>query len=175
MQTESNIMPLPKETPQHHVREAVNPRTGRRERVFVNLEAVYPDYKNANHEICFEELRAASRGWLKKDWSKPKKPLKEIQTNAAGRSSGVPSATDDITDRSLAQDVKQKLALGEGSSRNDHRDRRLSKVKKIKVKEVGETQTSKFSATRVPGCRMLSMNSQNQPGFSNRAEDKEEE
>jgi checkpoint serine/threonine-protein kinase len=83
---------------------------------------------------------------LQKDWSKPKKPLKEIHTNAAGRSSGLSSDLDETTDRSLAQDVKQKLAIGEGSSQDDHRDRRLSKVKKIKVKEVGETQTSKFSA-----------------------------
>lgn len=142
VQTESNTQPSRNEKPQHHVREATNPRTGRRERVFVNLEAVYPDYKNPNHEVCFEELRAASRGWLQKDWSKPKKPLKEIHTNAAGR---LPSDLEEMTDRSLAQDVKQKLVLGE-SSQDDHRDRRLSKVKKIKVKEVGETQTSKFSS-----------------------------
>lgn len=143
MQTESNIQASRNETPQHHVREAINPRTGRRERVFVNLEAVYPDYKNPNYEVCFEELRAASRGWLQKDWSKPKKQLKEIHTNAAGRGSGLLSDLEVVIDQSLAQDVKQKLVLGE-SSHDDHRDRRLSKVKKIKVKEVGETQTSKF-------------------------------
>lgn len=108
VQTESNTQPSRNETPLHHVREAINPRTGRRERVFVNLEAVYPDYKNPNKEVCFEELRAASRGWLQKDWSRPKKPLKEIHTNAAGR---LPSDLEEATDRSLAQDVKQKLVL----------------------------------------------------------------
>jgi checkpoint serine/threonine-protein kinase len=148
LQAETNTQTSRNEKPQHHVREAINPRTGRRERVFVNLEAVYPDYKNPNHEVCFEELRAASRGWLRKDWSKPTKPLKEIHTNAAGRGSGLPSDLEEMTDRSLAQDVKQKLVLGE-SSQDDPRDRRLSKVKKIKVKEVGETQTSEFSAGMV--------------------------
>lgn len=140
--TESNTQESRNETPHHHVREAINPRTGRRERVFVNLEAVYPDYKNPNLEVCFEELRAARRGWLQKDWSKSKKPLKEIHTNAAGRLS---SDLEEGTDRSLAQDVKQRLVLGD-SSQDDNRDRRLSKVKKIKVKEVGETQTSEFSS-----------------------------
>ena len=131
LQSESNIQPPRKETPQHHVREAINPRTGRRERVFVNLEAVYPDYKNPTHEVCFEELRAASRGWLQKDWSKSKKALKEIHANTAGR---LPSDFEEATDRLLAQDVKHRLVLGE-SSQDDYRDSRSSKVKKIKMKE----------------------------------------
>lgn len=110
----------------------------------MNLEAVYPDYKNPNIEICFEELRAANRGWLKKDWGQLKNPLKEIPTNAAGRLSG----PDETLDESLVQDVKQKLVLDDASPYNDEqRDRRLSKVKKIKVREVGETQTSE-STTR---------------------------
>uniref|UniRef100_A0A093V2A6 Checkpoint serine/threonine-protein kinase BUB1 n=1 Tax=Talaromyces marneffei PM1 TaxID=1077442 RepID=A0A093V2A6_TALMA len=157
VQTESNIQASRNETPQHHVREAINPRTGRRERVFVNLEAVYPDYKNPNYEVCFEELRAASRGWLQKDWSKPKKQLKEIHTNAAGRGSGLLSDLEVVIDQSLAQDVKQKLVLGE-SSHDDHRDRRLSKVKKIKVKEVGETQTIKTKMDSPTGPRIKKKN-----------------
>lgn len=139
---QSNAQNVRSQTPEHHVREAINPRTGRKERVFVNLEAVYPDYKNPNVEICFEELRAASRGWLKKDWAKSKSPLKEIPTNSAGRV--LLSDGNENMDYSLAQDAKQKLVLEESSSHDERRERRLSKVKKIKVKEVGETQTSKY-------------------------------
>lgn len=47
----------------------MNQRTGRMERVAVNLEAVYPDPTNPAVELCFEELRAAKRGWLQRDWS----------------------------------------------------------------------------------------------------------
>lgn len=43
-----------------------NPKNGRLECVFVNLEAVYPQSEKA--EYCFEELRAKHRGWLNKDW-----------------------------------------------------------------------------------------------------------
>ncbi|GAB7360832.1 hypothetical protein MBLNU230_g0818t1 [Neophaeotheca triangularis] len=41
--------------------------TGRRECVFVNLEALYPQ---PGQEYCFEELRARHRGWLDVDWNK---------------------------------------------------------------------------------------------------------
>ena len=41
----------------------VNPKTGRLECVFVNLEAVYPE-GNGGAEYCFEELRARHRGWM---------------------------------------------------------------------------------------------------------------
>lgn len=77
----------PKEVPEHHVREAVNPRTGRRERVFVDLESVYPDRSNPAHEMSFEELRAIKRGWMDKDWRKQKQPLQQISGNAAGSES----------------------------------------------------------------------------------------
>ncbi|KAK8242545.1 Mad3/BUB1 homology region 1-domain-containing protein [Phyllosticta capitalensis] len=59
--------------------ESVNPRSGKVERCFVNLEAVYPDFENSNgEEFCFEELRAAHRGWMKHDWA-------EINRQAAER------------------------------------------------------------------------------------------
>ncbi|TKA53383.1 hypothetical protein B0A55_13459, partial [Friedmanniomyces simplex] len=50
----------------------VNPKTGRQECVFVNLEAVYPQVGTSGAEFCFEELRARHRGWLGKDLSRPR-------------------------------------------------------------------------------------------------------
>jgi checkpoint serine/threonine-protein kinase len=49
----------------------VNPKTGRKEIVVVNLEEIYPDgdYKTGR-EYCLEELRAARRGLLHRDWRK---------------------------------------------------------------------------------------------------------
>jgi checkpoint serine/threonine-protein kinase len=135
--------------PEHHVREAVNPRTGRRERVFVNLEAVYPDYRNPSHEISFEELRAISRGWMQKDWSK--KVLKEVSGNAAGRNSTLHDERQQGTDKALAAEMNEKLTLRENSPhqaetvdlQEEPRDSRAGKPRKIKVREIGETQTSK--------------------------------
>ncbi|KAL8860424.1 MAG: hypothetical protein Q9178_003083 [Gyalolechia marmorata] len=48
--------------------QIINPKTGKIERVFVNLEAVYPNPNDPNAEFSFEELRARSRGWADKVW-----------------------------------------------------------------------------------------------------------
>ncbi|KAK5138031.1 hypothetical protein LTR08_005828 [Meristemomyces frigidus] len=52
----------------HEQQCVMNPKTGRKECVFVNLEAVYPNTGERVTEYCFEELRAKHRGWLGKDW-----------------------------------------------------------------------------------------------------------
>jgi len=136
-----------KHVPEHRVSEAVNPRTGRRERVFVNLEAVYPDYKNPNHEISFEELRAMSRGWTKKNWRSQKQPLKQISGNAE-------PSTEKLVGRGrekeLPDQFNQKLALHDSQpDQDENRDSRAGKARKPKVREVqGETQTSKTNFLR---------------------------
>lgn len=132
----------PKHVPEHRVSEAVNPRTGRRERVFVNLEAVYPDYKNPNHEISFEELRAMSRGWTNRNWRSQKQPLKQISGNAE------PSTEKLVArgpEKELPDQFNQKLALNDSQlDQDENRDNRAAKARKPKVREVqGETQTSK--------------------------------
>src|SRR5690349_5414256 len=84
----------------HNGRETVNPRTGKVERVFVNLEAIYPDRLNPSHEISLEELRAASRGWMDKDWSKQrKKALKEISGNVPCRDPPTQNSGDGSVDK----------------------------------------------------------------------------
>ena len=55
----------------------LNPRTGKVERVFVNLEAVYPNPNDLNEEYSFEELRARHRGWLDKNWQTEKRRDRE--------------------------------------------------------------------------------------------------
>lgn len=110
----------------------MNPRTGRRERVFVDLESVYPDCSNPAHEMSFEELRAIKRGWMDKNWRKEKKPLAQISGNAVG-SENLP---EHLT-QSLAIDThprSQYLDGGEGG--------RLGKSHRTKVKgETTQTQT----------------------------------
>ncbi|KAK8089151.1 hypothetical protein PG997_004112 [Apiospora hydei] len=46
----------------------VNPANGKREQIFVNLEAVYPTPEEPGTELSFEELWAAGRGWLDARW-----------------------------------------------------------------------------------------------------------
>ncbi|KAL4895387.1 Mad3/BUB1 homology region 1-domain-containing protein [Aspergillus ambiguus] len=133
----------PQQVPEHRVREAINPRTGRRERVFVNLDAVYPDYSNPAHEVSFEELRAISRGWMQKNWRLPKEPLKQI--------SGNENAIEHAMEEKLPREFKQKLTVKEAdgsdpqAASSDGLEGKSGKVKKLKLREVrGETQTVKM-------------------------------
>ena len=49
--------------------QITNPKTGKTERVYVNLEAVYPNPDDPTEEFSFEELRAKFRGWTDRDWT----------------------------------------------------------------------------------------------------------
>ncbi|KAE8373093.1 Mad3/BUB1 homology region 1-domain-containing protein [Aspergillus bertholletiae] len=134
-----------KHVPEHRVREAVNPRTGRRERVFVNLDAVYPDYTNPNIEVSFEELRAMRRGWMDKKWRPHKEPLRQITGNE--NSIGV----DPI--RALPEEFDEKLTMRDAdisarqqvSEVDAHHEAKAGKARKLKLREVKqETQTVKM-------------------------------
>lgn len=142
----------------------INPKTGRPERVFVNLDAVYPKANDSTVEMSFEELRAAKRGWLSKTRQRSSSPNRHLQkTNgnkaamvsaAATRSQSPPSreATSCQVDV-LAQDLKTKVSLDEEPTQNtqsfieqkaDREEQRPAKVKKMKIREIRqETQTSK--------------------------------
>lgn len=133
----------PKQVPEHHVREAVNPRTGRRERVFVDLESVYPDYRNPAHEMSFEELRAMNRGWMGKDWRAQKEPLQQISGNSVGADSQPINIKSTSPDEDLPEQLDQKLTIDGQQSHHPGQDGRHAsksgKDKKFKVQ--GDTQT----------------------------------
>ncbi|KAJ4318477.1 protein kinase [Neodidymelliopsis sp. IMI 364377] len=69
------------ESKPHPLREqlqAVNPKTGRVEVVFVDLEQVYPNHEDPmSVEFSFEELRARHRGWLDRDWAAIRREQRE--------------------------------------------------------------------------------------------------
>ena len=46
----------------------VHPQTGKRERIFVDLAAVYPTPEEPGTELSFEEIMATNRGWLDYCW-----------------------------------------------------------------------------------------------------------
>lgn len=147
---QSNPNPPPQETsapkhvPEHHVREAVNPRTGRRERVFVDLESVYPDYRNPAHEVSFEELRAIKRGWMSKNWRTQKEPLQQISGNAVAESQPAKTKAS-IPDDDLPGQLNQKLAI-DGQHQPQDQDGpyegKAGKARRFKVQ--GETQTGNY-------------------------------
>ncbi|KAK0673281.1 putative checkpoint serine/threonine-protein kinase [Cercophora samala] len=50
------------------VQVTVNPANGKRERIYVDLRAVYPTPDEPGTEKSFEEIWAANRGWLDVEW-----------------------------------------------------------------------------------------------------------
>lgn len=63
----------------HEKQTTTNPKTGRSECVFVNLEAVYPNADDPmSVEFCFEELRARHRGWMDRDWGRERREAQEM-------------------------------------------------------------------------------------------------
>ncbi|EMC95922.1 hypothetical protein BAUCODRAFT_71631 [Baudoinia panamericana UAMH 10762] len=84
-------------TPHQCVR---NPKTGRLEAVFVDLEAVYCESSKGAKEYCFEELSARRRGWLTKEWSRERKqPLR------AAPLQGLSFDTDPVATPNVESDV----------------------------------------------------------------------
>lgn len=66
--------------PLREYQQAVNPRTGRLEVVFVDLEKVYPNHDDPmSEEYSFEELRAKHRGWMDYDWAAIRRKEEEEQ------------------------------------------------------------------------------------------------
>jgi checkpoint serine/threonine-protein kinase len=62
----------------------LNPKTGRLEVVFVDLEQVYPNHENPmSEEYSFEELRARYRGWMDYDWEQIRRTEQEEARKAA--------------------------------------------------------------------------------------------
>ncbi|KAJ5179838.1 hypothetical protein N7492_003048 [Penicillium capsulatum] len=136
----------PKHVPEHHVREAINPRSGRRERVFVDLEAVYPDYRNPAYEISFEELRATKRGWMNKNWRAQKAPLQQISGNAVGVDFEPPRPTaarlgEDFPEAGSKR-IQEKYSQSVGQ--DGPSESKSGKSRKSKVKGETQTQTVKM-------------------------------
>jgi checkpoint serine/threonine-protein kinase len=112
----------------------VNPANGKRERVFVDLRAIYPTPDEPGTELSFEEVWAANRGWLGQDWEDeelPSFPDENCPPNM------------DV----LARGVSEKLVIHHDVVRLDENGAPIypkeAKPRKKKVIEVNETQISK--------------------------------
>ena len=100
----------------------MNPKTGKTECVFVDLEAVYPNISDPMAaEFSFEELRAKHRGWMEYDWAaiRKKEEMKKSQVDAENRRHDKQSITKEpkqragsATDKSRREGPAQALTAG---------------------------------------------------------------
>lgn len=154
----------------HPLREqqsAINPRTGRLEVVFVDLDQVYPNTDDPMAvENSFEELRARHRGWLDHDWAaiRRERQVKIKQVTAAlpvGKPSKAkaaplaPKKTAEQTSKPqtvpLKGGIENDLILNDENqppsqaelekakiAKKARREERANRTRKIKVMEVRE-------------------------------------
>lgn len=105
-----------------------NPANGKQERVFVDLQAVYPSPEEPGTELSFEEVWAANRGWLSRTWEND-----DAFDYSENNENTPPVVTGAVTS-------KTAITLDEnGCIPQQGRDGRS---KKKKVMEVNETQIS---------------------------------
>ncbi|KAI9761686.1 MAG: hypothetical protein M4579_000920 [Chaenotheca gracillima] len=126
--------------------DVMNQRTGRTERVFVNLDAIYPNPQDPNEEWSFEELRAKHRGWTDKVWSREVPKASSVEYEPAQKL----QEKEELKDVNAADDESPNFGeephtpVLEQEVFSDARTEGDNGAKKLKVKEVrGETQTVK--------------------------------
>lgn len=112
-----------------------NPASGKKERVFVDLRAIYPCPEEPGTELSFEEIWAANRGWLGQTWEDDGLVGVHYPANDENNPPLVP--TSGIDAKLVMHDV---VTLDENGRLPDHH--RGSKKKKMM--EANETQISKF-------------------------------
>ena len=133
----------------HHskLQVTVNPVSGKKERVFVDLRAIYPTPDEPGTELSFEEIWAANRGWLDCEWE-PETP-KMRRRHRVSQQQHDENALPDVD--LLADNVSKKLLVHHDVLRLDENGapiyphKETTKPKKKKVAEVNETQISEFS------------------------------
>lgn len=118
----------------------------------MNLEAVYPNPNDPHEEMSFEELRAAFRGWMGKDWAAEKEQQRVMQLQAqAQENTWEDSEADNVVDVTIAEQLQQGLVINSDQEKHaeaaitkeDGREGRSRRPKKMKIMEVrAETQTS---------------------------------
>lgn len=144
-----------------------NPKTGRVECVFVDLQKVYPDPQDPSVEYCFEELRASHRGWLRKDWKairrevqaqKQREKARETTALTTKMTTSPAEVSSGVYAKPLANHLQETLRLNDETDENGapvvrrdadlakkmRKEERANRTRKIKVKEIkAETQKSK--------------------------------
>jgi len=140
--------------------QTTNARTGKIERVFVDLEAIYPNDDDVNEEMSFEELRAKSRGWLSRDWAAESKQRIERQLHAdamrqkasdtnnhRGNVAQVSQHSQSTQDSQTGLEIHDSpnIPLENTIALDQAQEGKIGRPRKTKIREVkGETQTSMF-------------------------------
>ncbi|KAI0417407.1 Mad3/BUB1 homology region 1-domain-containing protein [Xylaria grammica] len=117
----------------------VNPQSGKREHIYVNLEAIYPSPEEPGTELSFEELWAANRGWLDACWDD--ESLVSCQHEVADENTPPLEVLSRVVEQKLVIH-RDTVPLDENGALKDYHPK-PAKGRKKKVMEVNETQIIK--------------------------------
>ena len=132
----------------------MNSRTGRVERVYVDLEAVYPNPNNTFEEYSFEELIVKQRGWLNINWEP--EPPSEKQESSDSIAQPVGNGNESKT-QEMSEYRPEELNLDESSyqasdnfsqstvnTQENTQELKPGRARRMKVREIkAEAQTSR--------------------------------
>ncbi|KAI4093374.1 MAG: hypothetical protein LQ344_002962 [Seirophora lacunosa] len=149
--------------------QTTNPKTGKVERVFVNLEAVYPNPNDPTEELSFEELRAKSRGWLDRNWTAEKRRARDqepliheqavdslsLNTMEPEASTAELNKVDETSQNTTEQLIEPPAAVEDVTQGTKARRNRRPKVMEVK----SETQTIKTNLESPTGPKLKRKNS----------------
>ncbi|KAI4164945.1 MAG: hypothetical protein LQ342_001578 [Letrouitia transgressa] len=144
--------------------EVRNPKTGKVERVYVNLEAVYPNPHDATEEMSFEELRAKARGWTDRHWATEKIQQGTCEVRSLENTSSLVETKESVVSNQVQHaTLSQESTTGPTETISmdepvhELKNRRNKRTKVLEVK--GETQTIKTNLESPTGPKLKRKNS----------------
>jgi checkpoint serine/threonine-protein kinase len=122
---------------------------GRSERIYVDLEAMYPTPEIDGSELCSEELMAASRGWIDATWEPE---VSHVILDDENERFDVFVGVEEMLpepEPSLSRNFQEKLVIARDPPMVDENGVAIQPPKqgrnrRIKTMEVNETQISKL-------------------------------
>ncbi|CAK7268960.1 protein kinase [Sporothrix epigloea] len=136
----------------------VNPVSGKRERVFVDLRAVYPTPEEPGTERSFEEIWAANRGLLHCEWTAPAEKVQDLLPSPkVSQNFGVPAS--DVASNALDRHAVIMLdengvmikTHGHGSRpRKKFEEANVTQIIKAKLDSPSKPRIKKVSNTSEP-------------------------
>ncbi|KAF3009163.1 Mitotic spindle checkpoint component mad3 [Neopestalotiopsis sp. 37M] len=139
----------------------INPANGKRERVYINLEAIYPTPEEPGTELSFEEVWASRKGWLDCSWEDYETENNDLENE---QESILGNAQMNALNKKLATKLTvhhDVVELDENGALKQQQ--KPSKPKKKKMMEVNETQIIKAKLDSPPKPKMRKHKSSSEP------------
>ncbi|RKF64551.1 putative protein kinase [Erysiphe neolycopersici] len=129
---------------------------GKKESIFVNLEALYPTPEIFGSELSIEELRAKHRGYMSKSWE-PEDSSRMVVIESSKPTERI--CKNNSLDDELNEIAVENLIISGPIAKETCRERR---ARKMKIREINETQIIKAKLSSPTGPKIMKRKSKEQ-------------